>query len=120
MIFIAIVSYFIIPEILTFLYTKKYEESIRYAQLLVIAQSLGCVGVILRSLLKAHRKVIEMYIFDISFSILNIILWIFLVKLYGIYGIVISRFIAVIFANILTFFLVIYALKTDVPVSKMK
>jgi hypothetical protein len=91
------------PYIFTFLF-PQYMESLSYSQVFMMA-SVALVGTIPISLLSAQKKLKEQYVFSVAQPVLQILSFIILIPIYGIWGAIIARVIMRVFYVNLALFL---------------
>ena len=84
----------ILPYLIKFLYTGKYNSSIIYAQILLFSLIFGFPSATFSSVLQSQKSQRELYIFNILYSLLQISFLFVLTPLYGVMGVVLARLIA--------------------------
>lgn len=100
---VSILYYFSAPIIFETLF-PQYIESVAYSQVFMFA-SVGLIGTIPLSLLSAQKKLKEQYTFSVVQPILQIIAFIILIPLYGIWGAIIARVVMRVFYVSFTLYL---------------
>jgi O-antigen/teichoic acid export membrane protein len=104
--------YFLTPWIVQTINNGRYPESEPLAQTLVLAGILFTPSVLMRALLSAHRRVRQLYVYDIVFPLTQIGAWIIGARWYGLEGMVWARVIVLALAQGLMLGLVIWALRS--------
>ena len=107
MIFTTIMYIILIPYFYN-IFLPQYKESIFYSQLFSITL-IFIPQILLTTFLTAQKKIREIYIFQSSFYLVQIILLVILLPLYGIFGAVV----ALILNQFLNFFILLFLFKSS-------
>jgi len=97
---ISLIYIILAPYIFKFLF-PQYLESVIYSQIFMIA-SVALIGNVPLSLLSAHKKIKEQYIFTTIHPIAQIVAYVILIPLFGIAGAIAARVILRVFFVIFT------------------
>ncbi len=104
----SIVFYFLLPFVITILYSTKYENSVFYAQIYLISIPATGLVMFLQNYLIAFNSETLMIKVKLIFTVLNLLLYILLIPYFGIFGAVVS---SIIYYYMLLFVFSYYAYK---------
>lgn len=97
---LGIVIILLIPFIIKVFFTKDYSESCFYAQLFVVASIIGIPGGIYELLMRSSDDMTkQIYIFRVSFSVLELILLCLFPIFFGLLGVIYAQICARIFSS---------------------
>lgn len=101
-----VIIYIIVAPMIYGILFPKYLDAIRYSQLFAISLVTAATSLPI-AVLTAHKKIRGLYVFNISNSIIQIILFLVLTPLYGLLGAILSRIVA----RFLSFFVLVFLMK---------
>jgi len=91
---IVLVSIASLPSIMSLLYGSQYEDSVFYAQLLMVSLAVAIPNVVLNASLQAHKQVKRIHQLSLVYGILRISTLLVLVPFWGIGGAVVSSIVS--------------------------
>ncbi len=103
----AVAAAFVMPWLIPLLFSEKYSDAVLYSQIVMAFLVFYLPACVLRSYFQGRKKTKFLYVHNVTFGILNLVLLFVFVPLYGILGAVISKVAlhAVGLASMLAYFL---------------
>ena len=103
---IVLASIAVIPTVMSLVYGERYVASVFYAQILMLSLVLAIPNAVLRTALRARKKVEKIYQLSLLYGVLRIGTLLVFVPLWGIGGIVLSRIVSRVGAGICRWYVV--------------